>query len=108
VPPASYPADGRRHQRLLAMDEITSLYYLRFAAVDHPGVLSTIAGVLGKYNISISSVIQKGRKAGGAVPVVMMTHRARERDVRQALAEIDGMPSVLDKTVLIRVEGEGD
>ena len=108
VPPASYPADGRRHQRLLAMDEITSLYYLRFAAVDHPGVLSTIAGVLGKYNISISSVIQKGRKAGGAVPVVMMTHRARERDVRQALAEIDGMPSVLDKTMLIRVEGEGD
>ncbi|MBI3609068.1 MAG: homoserine dehydrogenase [Nitrospirae bacterium] len=108
VPPAAYPAEGRRHLRLLAMDEITSLYYLRFAALDHPGVLSTIAGVLGKYNISISSVIQKGRKAGGGVPVVMMTHRARERDVRQALAEIDGMSSVLDKTVLIRVEGEGD
>lgn len=108
VPPAAYHDGGRRHLRLLAMDEITSLYYLRFAALDHPGVLSTIAGVLGKYNISISSVIQKGRKAGGPVPVVMMTHRALERDVRQALAEIDGMPSVLDKTVLIRVEDEGD
>lgn len=108
VPPMSYREDGRRHLRLLAMEEITSLYYLRFSALDHPGVLSTIAGILGKYNISISSVIQKGRKAGGAVPVVMMTHRALERDVRQALAEIDGMPSVLDRTVLIRVEGEGD
>jgi homoserine dehydrogenase len=42
------------------------------------------------------------------VPVVMMTHRARERDVRRALAEIDGLSAVLDKTVLIRVEGEGD
>jgi len=108
VPPAAYHANGRRRLRLLAMDEITSWYYLRFMALDQPGVLSTIAGVLGKHNISISSVIQKGRKAGGAVPVVMMTHRARERDVRHALAEIDGMPSVPDKTVLIRVEGDED
>jgi homoserine dehydrogenase len=76
--------------------------------VDHPGVLSTISGLLGKYNISISAVLQKGRKAGGAVPVVMMTHRAVERDVRRALAEIDRLSSVVDKTVLIRVEGEGD
>ncbi len=108
VPPAAYPAEGRRPLRLIAMDEITSLYYLRFAALDHPGVLSTISGVLGQHNISISSVIQTGRKAGGPVPVVMMTHRARERDVRRALAEIDGLSAVLDKTVLIRVEGEGD
>ena len=90
------------------MEDITSWYYLRFMALDHPGVLSTIAGVLGKHNISISSVIQKGRKAGGPVPVVMMTHRALERDVRQALAEIDAMPIVLDKTMLIRVEGGED
>jgi homoserine dehydrogenase len=76
--------------------------------VDNPGVLSTISGLLGKYNISISSVIQKGRKAGGPVAVVMMTHRAIERDVRRALAEIDRLPSVVDKTVLIRVEGEGE
>jgi homoserine dehydrogenase len=108
VPSIAYPAEGRRRLRLLAIEEITSLYYLRFSVLDHPGVLSTISGVLGKYNISISSVIQKGRKTGGPVPVVMMTHRARERDVRQALAEIDALSSVLDKTALIRVEGEGD
>jgi homoserine dehydrogenase len=108
VPPASYDAPGRRPLRLLAMEEISSLYYLRCSVVDHPGVLSTISGLLGKYNISISAVLQKGRKAGGAVPVVMMTHRAVERDVRRALAEIDRLSSVVDKTVLIRVEGEGD
>jgi homoserine dehydrogenase len=108
VPPTSYDGPSRRPLRLLAMEEISSLYYLRCSVVDNPGVLSTIAGLLGKYNISISSVIQKGRQAGGAVAVVMMTHRALERDVRQALAEIDRLPSVVDKTVLIRVEGEGD
>ncbi len=43
------------------MDDITSCYYLRFSALDKPGVLSRISGVLGKNNISISSMIQKGR-----------------------------------------------
>jgi homoserine dehydrogenase len=33
-----------------AMDEVTSLYYLRFMVVDQPGVLSQISGVLGKNN----------------------------------------------------------
>ncbi len=108
VPPTSYDGPSRRTLRLLAMEDISSLYYLRCSVVDNPGVLSTISGLLGKYNISISSVIQKGRQAGGAVAVVMMTHRALERDVRQALAEIDRLPSVVDKTVLIRVEGEGE
>jgi homoserine dehydrogenase len=108
VPSTSYDGASRRPLRLLAMEEIASLYYLRCSVVDNPGVLSTISGLLGKYNISISSVIQKGRKAGGPVAVVMMTHRAIERDVRRALAEIDRLPSVVDKTVLIRVEGEGE
>jgi homoserine dehydrogenase len=108
VPSTSYDGASRRPLRLLGMEEISSLYYLRCSVVDNPGVLSTISGLLGKYNISISSVIQKGRKAGGPVAVVMMTHRAIERDVRRALEEIDRLPSVVDKTVLIRVEGEGD
>lgn len=108
VPPTSYDGPRRRPLRLLEMEEISSLYYLRCSVLDNPGVLSAISGVLGKYNISISSVLQKGRKAGGAVPVVMMTHRALERDVRRALAEIDRLPTVVDKTVLIRVEGEGE
>ena len=87
------------------MDEIRSLYYLRFMAEDRPGALSKISGILGKYNISISQVLQKGRQQGGHVPVVMMTHQAVERDVRSALAEIDEMKYVSGKTVLIRVEG---
>jgi homoserine dehydrogenase len=87
------------------MDDITSSYYLRFAAIDKPGVLSRIAGVLGKNNISIESVIQKGRKESQAVPLVMMTHEAREHDVRKALDEINKMDCVGGPTMVIRVEG---
>ncbi|HEY5648407.1 MAG TPA: homoserine dehydrogenase [Nitrospiria bacterium] len=106
TPPAGYDPDQRPNLPLLPMDEIRSHYYLRFMALDKPGVLSRISGVLGKFDISISSVIQKERKAEGAVPVVMMTHKARERDVRAALDEIGGFSDIPEKTVLIRVEGE--
>ncbi len=86
------------------MDDITSCYYLRFSAMDKPGVLSKISGVLGKNNISISSVIQKGRGAAEAVPLVMMSHEAVERDVRKALDEINKMDCVAGPTMVIRVE----
>ena len=106
VPPTGFDPDRREVLRIRPMEEIRSYYYLRFMALDKPGVLSRISGVLGKYNISISSMIQKGRKIDEAVPVVMMTHKAMERDVQQALAEINRFPDVSDRTVLIRVEGE--
>jgi homoserine dehydrogenase len=79
-------------------------YYLRFSAMDRPGVLSAVSGILGKHNISISSVIQKGRGKKGGVPIIMMTHEAQESDLQSALSEIDCMPMVLDKTLCIRIE----
>jgi homoserine dehydrogenase len=108
VPPASFQPEARPTLRIKRMEEIESLYYLRFMAEDRPGVLSKISGVLGKYRISISSVIQQGRKAGGNVPLVMMTHRAKERDVQEALSRINRMEYVSEPTVLIRVEGEDE
>jgi len=90
--------------RIRKMEDITSCYYLRFSAMDRPGVLSRISGVLGRNNISISSVIQKGRGAAAAVPLVMMSHEAVERDVRKALDEINTMDCVAGPTLVIRVE----
>jgi len=90
--------------KIRKMDDITSCYYLRFSAMDKPGVLSRISGVLGKNNISISSVIQKGRGEAEAVPLVMMSHEAVERDVRKALDEINKMDCVAGATMVIRVE----
>lgn len=87
------------------IEEIEAMYYFRFSAYDKPGVLSKVSGVLGKYNISIASVIQKGRKVGEAVPLIVLAHRAKEKDVAKAVAEIDKLPVVADKTLYIRVEG---
>jgi homoserine dehydrogenase len=91
--------------RIMGIEEVECMYYFRFSAMDNPGVLSRIAGVFGDNNISIASVIQKGRREGGAVPLVLLTHMAKERDVREAVRLIDAMPIVSEKTRFIRVEG---
>jgi homoserine dehydrogenase len=103
--PSLLPPDGGEgHIKLI--DSISSLYYLRFMVDDQPGVLSQISGILGRHDISIESVIQKRRETGSPVPLVVMTHTAIERHVQEALAEIDQLPSVSEKAVLIRVEAD--
>ncbi len=89
---------------LKPMEEIVSKYYLRFSALDKPGVLGKIAGVLGNNNISIESMIQSSRMADETVPIVIMTHSALEGNIRRALLEIDGFEFIREKSKLIRIE----
>lgn len=88
--------------------ETVSKFYLRFSAVDRPGVLARIAGALGTYNISIESMIQTARSSSETVPIVIMTHEAREQDVRLALAEIDSFDVIREQTKLVRIEDNLD
>jgi homoserine dehydrogenase len=88
------------------MDEIISRYFLRFAADDKPGVLSQVSGILGRYDISITSMIQPERQIGGAIPIVMMTHDAKEANVRKALAEIDALAVIKEQSRFIRIEND--
>jgi homoserine dehydrogenase len=92
--------------KLIPMDNIETKYYFRFSALDRPGVLSKISGILGENDISIATCIQKARGEGVAVPIVMTTYKAQEKNVRQALKKIDKLDMVQDKTILIRIEDE--
>ena len=106
VPVASFQWDQRAPIRIRPMEEISSMYYLRFVVRDQPGVLSQIAGTLGQHHISISSVLQKGREEGQAVPLVIMTHRSSERAIQTALQTINHMSFIAEPTTLLRIEGE--
>ncbi|HPA14838.1 MAG TPA: homoserine dehydrogenase [Desulfobacterales bacterium] len=106
IPLLSYQMNHIRKIPIMPIDDISTHYYFRFSALDRPGVLSRISGILGDHKISIKSVHQKGRKSGGSVPIVMLTHIAREADVRKALSEIALLDIVSDRPVLIRIENE--
>ncbi|MCA1932031.1 MAG: homoserine dehydrogenase, partial [Calditerrivibrio sp.] len=106
VPVLGFEKEYRTYFPVKSIDDIKSSFYLRFLALDRPGVLSKIAGVLGKYNISISAAIQPGAASpDDVVPLVFMTHETIGRCVSDAVREIDSMDYVKSKTVVIRVEG---
>lgn len=90
--------------KIKAIGDLVGPYYFRFSVLDKPGVLSKIAGVLGDHHISIESVLQKARKKDEAVPLVMLTHEASEKNVVNAFDEINNLSVVADKSVFIRVE----
>lgn len=91
-------------KRIRDIDEIESRYYLRLSVIDKPGGLANIANILGRHNISIASVAQKERRQAKIVPVVMMLHDAKEKNIRLALAQIDKLSVIKKKTIAIRVE----
>ncbi len=78
-------------------------YFLRMSAVDQPGVLAQIAGVLAAEGVSIATMMQKGRKCDGRVPLILVTHVAHEQAVKRALEAFD--PKVCQVESMIRVEG---
>ena len=104
VPYFGYQPNQVRPRTIKSPRDLMAKYYFRVSAHDRPGVLSKISGILGENDISIESVHQKGRDLVGAVPIVMITHEAREAAVYAALSRIDDLDVVKDKTVMIRIE----
>jgi homoserine dehydrogenase len=89
-----------------SIDDHESRYYLRFTVNDRPGVLAQLAGALGERQVSISEVVQDRRAEqgrGGAVPVVIITHLAREADVRIALQQIASLGTITEATRVLRI-----
>ena len=104
------PASGVRirsqERRVLrAPGESRSEFYLRVTALDRPGVLSAVTGVLGRHGISIGSVIQRGRADGHeeAVPILIVTHDTTFAQMSAALAEVDALPVVKKGSFLARI-----
>jgi homoserine dehydrogenase len=99
LPPAKPLVSLRPH------DEIRCAYYLRFSVKDEPGVLARISSHLASRRISIAAVQQREQNDQGApVPLVIITHVAREADLRAAIAEIDRDPTTVAPSRLIRIE----
>ncbi len=92
---------------LVSIEDIRTSYYVRFAVADQPGVLGQLMTILGTHRVSIAQVVQDAPRSGDGAPVsvVVLTHEAREGDVRAALAEIDRLPVLRERTRVIRIAG---
>jgi len=97
-------AEDKSIKKLRRIDDIEGRCYIRFMALDKPGVLAKISGILAKFGISIASVTQKQRHKSQVVPVVMIVHEAKEKNLRAALKTIDQMDVIKEKSVAIRME----
>jgi len=104
VPTFGVPIAAQTKMQALPMADRTGLYYIRVIVHDRPGVFADIATALGDCEISIESAIQRGRAEGGAVPVVLTTHRTREAAMRAALDRIAALDSVVEPPHMIRIE----
>lgn len=102
--PLAYSEAAVKDIGIRPIEELITPYYLRFSAKDEPGVLSKLSGVLGEHNISILSVIQHGRDEGNTVPLVIVTHSAKEEELQMALTEIRALDIVAEEILLIRIE----
>jgi homoserine dehydrogenase len=88
----------------LPMERHRGAYYLRLMVLDQPGVIADVTGVLRDMEISLESMLQRGRDPGEAVPVVLVTHECEEAQMQAALSRIAALPSVVEKPAMIRIE----
>ncbi len=104
APAFGVPTTAFEPLQAASMDAHLGAYYIRLMVVDRPGVLASVAASLGAHGISIESLLQRGRAPEERVPVVIVTHETRERDLKAALAEIARHEAVAEPPLSIRIE----
>lgn len=89
---------------VVPLEQVTNRYYLRMYTYDAPGILAQISGILGEEKVSISSVLQlETHEQDNYVPLVILTHRALEKDVNKAVTKINSLPFLRDDVLCMRL-----
>jgi homoserine dehydrogenase len=105
VPHLAFQPDEIADIPVLPMAEVETAYYLRIAALDQPGVMAEIAGILGSEGISIEAIKQKEPEEGDThVPLIMLSHRVQEGRMNRAIARIEALNTVKGEVMRVRME----
>ncbi len=108
VPHLAFQPDAMVDLPMLAMDEVTTSYYLRLRVADKTGVLADITRILADEQISIDAVIQKEPAEGETqTDLIMLTHQTREKCINAAIAKIEALSVVVGKVTRLRMEELG-
>jgi homoserine dehydrogenase len=104
TPTFAVPAGALQNLPASPMLHHEGAYYVRLMVFDRPGVIADITAALRDEQVSLESMIQRGRAPGEAVPVVLTTHITVEAAMRRALDRIAGLDTVLEPPRMIRIE----
>ena len=105
VPHLAFQPDQMSDIPGLPMGEVETSYYLRMRVIDKPGVLADLTRIFAKASISIGAMVQKEPGEGESrVDIVLLTHKAVEKNVNGAIAKIEKLKSVVGKVTRIRLE----
>ena len=86
------------------MERHRGAYYIRLMVTDRPGVIADVTAALRDEQVSLESMLQRGRQPNEMVPVVLTTHETEEAAMRRALARIAKLKAVAEEPCLIRIE----
>ena len=104
VPHLAFQPNALADTPILPADQMTTAYYLRLDAEDHPGVLAEVTSILSGAGINIDAVLQKPAHDQGRVPVVLLTQPVIEANMNQAITQIEQLPAIKAPVVRIRLE----
>jgi homoserine dehydrogenase len=109
VPHLAFQTNAMTDTQVLDMDEVETAYYLRLQAKDQPGVLAEVTRILADHNISIEAITQKEPPDGVTdVPIIMLTHQVAEKNMNDAINEIEALDTITANVVRIRMETLGN
>ena len=105
VPYLGFSLSRIKELNVLPIEDISSAYYLRIMAEDHPGVLAKVASIMSDLGINIESVMQReSEQDGDVIPLVLLTHKVVEKQINLAISQIESLSTISQKVVRIRVE----
>ncbi|WP_438969903.1 homoserine dehydrogenase [Methylophaga sp.] len=108
VPHLAFQPDSLKDTPILPMSEVVTSYYLRIHTLDKPGVLADITRILSEQGINIEAILQKQpEEHEGMVPIIMLTQAVAEKNMDQAIAQIEALDTVPDSIMRIRMESLG-
>jgi homoserine dehydrogenase len=108
VPHLAFQPEALKDTPILPMSEVVTSYYLRIHTLDKPGVLADITRILSKEGINIEAILQKQpEEHEGIVPIIMLTQAVVEKNMDQAITQIEALDTVPDSIMRIRMESLG-
>ena len=108
VPHLAFQPDSLKDTPILPMSEVITSYYLRINTEDKPGVLADITRIFSEQDINIEAILQKQpEEEEGTVPIIMLTQPVVEKNMDEAIAQIEALDTVKDAIMRIRMESLG-